>query len=489
MPYAPTPMTEEEEKKKQQGQGVSIAGQGASFDSNVPGQDKGTPKSSGQYANIQKYLGANQDQANQMGQGLASDVESKAQESIQLSDQFSKQAPKVEAYDPNEAIGKVGGLTDAEKALYKTQKQTGGYTGPDTFDKIQGYEQAQKATQDASQRVSQVSTEQGQQELLKQKYARPDYSAGQNKLDQALLQYSPAAKSGFENIKSKYSNLNDIFSGAQTNVASAIDQSQKQSLANKQAFSPAEKAAREALLNPIQKRAEQANIDNPAMVERYYQDLQDEKVNQDVMEKLGLTEGQNIYDLNLANYLNKDLSTSNMNNVANADERTKYAQLASLFEDQTMTQIDANGKAISPVGFNKAQFEKDQAAAAKQYQDIYNNAWLHSNGQYGNDFNQAARAWAGDYTSNWMTDSAAQLELVRDSIKNRRDELIPESTVYDGSSTAGKYTPAQTEWERDMSAKGIPQKSKAAYLASIQQALDGFYQRQNRDRKISKEQA
>lgn len=488
MPYA-APNLSDEEKEKQQGQGVNVSGQSASFSSNVPGQDAGTPKSSGQYANIQKYLGANQTQANEMGQGLAGDVEQRAKESQSLTEQYSKQAPKVDAYDPNQAIGKVGGLTDSEKALYKTQKSTGGYTGPESFDTAAGYQEAQKAAQDASQRVSQAGTEQGQQELLKQKYARPDYSAGQNKLDQALLQYSPDAKTGFENLKSKYSNLNDLFGNAQSNVGNAINDANKQALANKQAFSPAEKAAREGLLNPIQARAAQANIDNPAMVERYYQDLQDEKVNQDVMEKLGLSEGQNIYDLNLANYLNKDLSTSNMNNVASADERTKYAQLAGLFDDPTMNQIDANGKAISPVGFNKAQFEKDQAAAAKQYDDIYRNAWLHSAGQYGNGMNQAVRAWAGDKEANWMTDSAATLEKVRDKIANRSDRLLPSVSRMDGSSTNARVTPEQTEWERaGFGGERTGPKSKQAYLNEIQRALDGFYKRQNRDRKITKEQ-
>ena len=374
MPYAPPTLSEEEKKKKEEGQGVNVSGSSTSFDSNVPGQDIKAPKGSGQYANIQKYLGANQDQANQMGQNLASDIENKAKESQALTESFAKQAPKVEAYDPSQVIGKVGELTDAEKALYKEQKRTGGYTGPESFDKVANYEAAQKAAQEASQKVSQAGTEQGQQELLKQKYARPDYSAGQTKLDQALLQYSQPSKQGFENIKSKYSNLNDLFSGAQTSVASAVEQANKQALANKQAFNPAELAAREALLNPIQQRAAQANAENPALINKILSEAQGNVLSDQTMKLLGLSEGQGIYDVNLGNYLTQDRTQVGLDQAANQAERQKYAQLASLFEDPTMNQITQYGKEITPISANKEKLAQDIAARKAEYDNWVNRA-------------------------------------------------------------------------------------------------------------------
>lgn len=372
MPYAPPTLSEEEKKKKEQGQGVSVAGASNMFSSNIPGQDAGTHKSSGQYANIQKYLGANQDQANQMGQNLASDVENKAKESQALTESFAKQAPKVEAYNPSDVIGKVGELTDAEKALYKEQKKTGGYTGPENLDKVSGYSEAQKAAEKARQGISQIASEQGQQELLKQKYQRPDYSAGQTKLDQALLQYSQPAKQGFENIRQKYSDIGKLFDESQLSVGEAVNKASKQALANKQAFNPAEQAAREALLNPIQQRAAQANIDNPALISRIMNDAQDEILSDETLRILGLGEGQNIYNLNIGSYLNPNKTEIGLNQAANKLERQKYAQLASLFDDQTMTQIDQNGQEITPMSLDQSRFLADVAAKKAEYENAYN---------------------------------------------------------------------------------------------------------------------
>ena len=188
MPFAAPRIDDEEEKKQQeQGGGVNISGTSTSFDT-VPGQEAAggskSQKSSGQYTNIQSYLDANRPQSDAMGQKIANDVTGKAQSAESKIGQFGSQQFKADAYDPTDALNRAESLNEQEKAQYKNVKQTGGYTGPSTIDQAQGYQDTQKDSQKAIQDVNNTKTEQGRQALLKQTYARPQYSAGENKLDQ-----------------------------------------------------------------------------------------------------------------------------------------------------------------------------------------------------------------------------------------------------------------------------------------------------------------
>jgi len=279
MPYAPNYMMDEEQKKKAaEGGGVNISGVGGSdFSTGVPGQDAGAAskdkKSSGQYANIQSYLDANKDQADTMGSTIAGNVESKAKDATQKITDFQAKAPEVKAYDPNEAYKNLGSLTDEQKNTYRTQKTTGGYSGPDSVDKIEGYGDTQKAATEASSLVKNTGNEYGQQQLLKDTYKRPDYTAGQNKLDQVLLQNSAGSKAALQDVSNKYAGLDALFNDANTKVGGAVNAATTQALANKDAVSKAEKDQWDNLINPIQERATQQTAANKALIERANNDL------------------------------------------------------------------------------------------------------------------------------------------------------------------------------------------------------------------------
>lgn len=374
MPFAAPLIDENDPNKKNQQNGVNISGQSTSFATNVPGQDAGNSpkgKGSGQYANIQSYLDANKEQADQMGQKITSDVDAQASQAQTKVQDFEKSAPKVEAYDPNAAIQKATALNDQEKAQYKEQKKTGGYTGPATVDGVNGYQDVQKAASSAAQNVQNAGTETGQQQLLKQTYARPQYSAGENRLDQALLQNSAGSRANLENLSQKYAGLDKMFSDASTNVGNSINAANTQALANRNAFIPAEKAARDALINPIQARADQANATNKDYVSRIQADAADEILSEETLKALGLTEGTRLFDMNINDYITPDLTQVGLNNAATADERQKYAALASLFDDPTMGQITADGKEIKPISFSE-KFAKDQAAKQAWFDDYAN---------------------------------------------------------------------------------------------------------------------
>lgn len=365
MPYAAKPMLDDEQQKQNQTNGVNISGGGgANFATGVPGQESGgkDKRSSGQYANIQSYLDVNKDQGDQMGETISANVGNKAQDATNKINDLSSKAPTVQAYDPNEAINRATSLTAEEKNQYQQNRATGGYSGPSTVDKVDGYTEAQKAVTEASNLVKNAGSESGQQQLLKDTYKKPTYSQGQNKLDQTLLQNSSGSKQALENVTKKYAGLEDLFGSATENVGNAINSATKQAAANKQAFVPAEEAAKKALLDPIQARANQANANNGAYIDRILADTSDSVLSDETLAALGLTPGQRTYGLNLSSYITPDRTQVGLNNAANSEERAKYAALASLFDDPTMSQITADGKTINPASFNMDQYNKDLAA-------------------------------------------------------------------------------------------------------------------------------
>lgn len=379
MPYAIKPNLDEDEKnnQNQNGGGINISGgEGANFSTGIPGQESTSAKpqkSSGNYANIQSYLDANRDQADQMGQKIATNVETKAQDAQNKIQSLEAKAPEVKAYDPNEAYSKLGSLSDQEKTDYRNTRQTGGYTGPDSIDKIEGYNDTQKAATEAAGLVKSTSNEYGQQALLKDTYKRPDYSAGQNRLDQALLQGSQGSKQAMQNLSQKYSGLDQMFNSASSKVGDSVNKANQQAIANKNTIAQAEADQWKNLVDPIQARTELANQTNSELINRIQADAADEVLSQESLERLGLSEGQGIYDLNIGSYITPDHTQANLNNIANSSERSKYQLLNDLFQDPTRNQITSEGEELSPVKLNKDQFDKDLKAKQSEFENAYVN--------------------------------------------------------------------------------------------------------------------
>lgn len=407
MPFAAPMLDDENDPNKNKSGGVNISGQSTTVSTGVPGQEAAAPgqkqKSSGQYTNIQSYLDANKEQGDAMGGKIAGDVTNKAEDATSKIGAYESKAPSVAAYDPNEAIGRATTLSDAEKTQYKTNKATGGYSGPQNAEGIEGYQAANTAGTAAATAVKNAGTESGQRDLLKQTYARPDYSAGQNNLDQALVQGSAGSKAKLEGVGQKYSGLTDYLGSANQKVGNAVNSAVTQSYNNRQAFNPAETAARQNLINPIQQRADQANQNNGAYIDRITGDASDNVLSDETLKALGLSEGQKIYDMNLGNYITPDKSQVGLNNAANSDERGKYAALQSLFDDPTMNQITVDGKAINPVSFNKAQYDKDLAGKTAEINNLFKNTNFTGSGTHewnGDNLDYTASANVADYLAN-----------------------------------------------------------------------------------------
>jgi hypothetical protein len=373
MPYAaPSLMEEDELKKKEQNGGVNISGESTSFSTGVPGQEASGAKpktgSGAKFANIQSYLSANQQQGNQMGEKIAGDVSQNADQAIDKTNQFQAAAPKVDAYDPTDAYKNVTSLNDQQKSQYNTAKA--GYQGPQQLDQVAGYGDAQSATAKAAGQVQNAKTEEGQRALLKDTYKRPSYSAGENALDQTIMQNSAGSKQGFENLAQKYSGINSIFDTASQSVGNAVNQSKQTGLANQKAINEGEAQAMTGLIDPIKARAAQQTAQNASRIKAVGEDVTDDVLSADTLEMLGLNDGQKLWDMNLGSYLSPDHTEVGVNNAANADERARYAALTALINGQSGNEITADGKAINPVKFNRGQFDSDYAAKTAEMDRI-----------------------------------------------------------------------------------------------------------------------
>jgi hypothetical protein len=370
MPFAARLRDEDQNKN-----GVNISGgAGANFATGIPGQEGSKDrKSSGQYANIQQYLEANKGQAQQMGQTVTQNVDQSASDAQSKTQAFAAQAPKVEAYDPNSVYSKLGSLSDEEKSQYKQQKTTGGYSGPQSIDQVSGYAELQKAQMDAQNKLRNASTEAGQQELLRTIYDKGNYTGGQNKLDQVLLQNNADSRAGLENLTQKYSGLAGLFGDTAKNVGQSISSAVSQAAQNRQNVAAGEQQAWNSLINPIQTRADQMNRDNPAFINRITEDAADHVLNEETLAELGLSPGSHLWGLNLGSYLQPNMANVGLNEAASAEERAKYRDLADLSGDPTRTQITDNAQQIDPMGFNSQQFNQDLAQSQAFFENLARN--------------------------------------------------------------------------------------------------------------------
>lgn len=360
------PNLDPNKKQQEQQQGPSnVSGASTTFDNQPPGSQAGKPKTSGQFTNIQAYLNANKEQATQMGSQVAGRVEQGAQEAQTNIGKFANEKQTVNTVNPNQYLANPAA---ANKTEYQALRQTGGYSGPDAIDKTQNYQAAAQSAQKATDLVKASGTEDGRMNLLQETYKRPTYSRGQQKLDQVLMQNDAASKDRFADINQKYSNISSMFDNTANEVGNSINQAKQTAAQNKQALLAAETQARKDLIDPIQKRAQDAYANNTGLIDRVNADLSDDVLSEETLANLGLAEDQSLFDLSLGSYLTPDRTQVGLDNVATADERSRYTALAALLDDPTMSQITANGKSITPISFNKDQFTKDLGTKQTEYQ-------------------------------------------------------------------------------------------------------------------------
>lgn len=344
---------DEEELKKEQGAPQVISGQSAVINAPQAAQKPGAPASSGQFKNLQTYLDANKEQAQQMGQKVVGSAEQSAQEAQQQQSEFQAAKPQAVQHQSAESLAQsYYDNPNAKKEDYTALKSTGGYTGPKSYVEMADYQEAQAATKKASEQVGQLQSQTGFEQAVAQQYARPQYNQGAKRLDAALIRGEDTSKKAAEQAYQKWGNLQSLLDQSINPVQSQIEQNLQTAQANKELVPQAEQQFTENLYNTYAQRASEENKKNADTINFITEDLKDNKLSPQSLALLGMSTGQSTYGVDLGKYLTSDQTSLTAKDVMNPEERTKWQNLANLI-DSGDTRLSGTPLSVAPVGYNK----------------------------------------------------------------------------------------------------------------------------------------
>lgn len=220
------PLLGEEEDKKDE---AKITAQGEAVD--VPLADTGqqaqvggpAPTASGSFTNLNKYIEANKDQGAGLGSKVEQNVEKsanqglsslssaqqefgKAQEQAGVTPNINKEYVQSTIEKAQKSPAQVG-EEDIKNFTTTAQKaqalEKGTDTAPKSLSEVKSYQTAKGQLEGATEKAGLTKTESGREQLLKESFARPDYTKGQSSLDQLLTQNVDANRQRFNDLQNR----------------------------------------------------------------------------------------------------------------------------------------------------------------------------------------------------------------------------------------------------------------------------------------------
>lgn len=371
-------------------------------------QSPGAPdKGAGNFVGITKYLNANKPQAAKLGDQASGVINSSAQSAREgvnsLNQEASEKIKGVVGLDSNvtqKLQNNAEDLTaDERQGIKKTQTAT--YQGPQDETGLSGYQAANKATQTATQNIDNSGTESGRMQLISQINNKPR-TQGMNVFDNILLQ----AGGGRERLAQSASQNQDVkgaLDQSAQNIRAQIGRSDDPSTPDidessgamgqtDKARTDAYKSVQDALnawKTGFQPKVQEAQNNLVNQQNRITGDLGDNQLglDQETMDLLGLSEGQDIYGLNLADYLNNpSVADINAGNVATSQDYARYAALAELAGDTSgiLNPANASMAGTAPaLQADRAKLAADMQARNQAYQNAYTGNAAAIEGQLG----------------------------------------------------------------------------------------------------------
>lgn len=380
-------------EKKSLGQPQIFGGASTQAETAKPPQQA----SSGRFVNLQKYLSASGPQA---GQQIAQKIEQKGQEKTQQATKATTEAESVRQGIEQSKAKYADTGQPAVQGIQSVAQGTGNLNEDQSKqiqDLLQGgfikeAEELRKrfdpaATQalskvgQAQQFVQNVGTEAGRYNLLRDLYKRPQYSTGQQRLDQLLLQQQ--APGGLRSLEKTLS----------TSLTPAQEMAQKISGVTGEDFSKiiesgaaGQKAVSEELfkgLGGLEKTAQEralARSTEAQDLQNQYRKIIDESGDGDVYippelaEKLGLgTEGS----FDIFNALSQGpgllARTFQAKDVISEDELGRYNTLAEFLGDKYNKQFSEAGDPNAGL-IDRSHFDESLAKQQKQFEKMANEA-------------------------------------------------------------------------------------------------------------------
>lgn len=352
-----------------------ISGQGSTPAQGAAPTAAGPTTKADNFVGIKDYLDANKQQSSKLGDQVAGQVQNKVDTAGNqisgLDSGFKSLADQGQFAGINTAGDEAKGL--AQKAASAPVGQFGApdvqrfgqianaqYSGPKQLSDTALYGPAYQSLTDAQNYADLSKTEGGNQQLLKNVYNQPNYTAGENRLDSYLLNTEPN-QAKLSQARAGAAPLQTQFDAAGTNATNYAQQQQAQVDALRQQVQSALGQTQAQRNQAVQSELDQTQGGWNSEYDNLLNSLKNSnggtnlQLTEDQMKKLGITGGQRIYNMLDPNTGNGDPSkyltqqAFDPNKVISKDEQAQLAaldQLAGTYGGQAInkyTQGDLAG--------------------------------------------------------------------------------------------------------------------------------------------------
>lgn len=340
-----TTTEESQPKQTNTGDSGSITASTTPITPATPDQAK---RGSGQFTNLKNYIQANRN-FNAAGGGLAGKVAGNIEtqgRDVETQIGGAKEAftqQKTQALEPirqgaqltQQAVANPMQFAQNQQNVQAVQAaRDAEYKGPKSLADLQG-RQSQAAlqgqTQDFTTKVQQGQTEQGRFNLLRNMFARPTYSTGQQNLDNLLIQ---GQRDQIQRIADTGRTAAKVNQQLRQNIDQASQLGQQATQEARNIQQQTRGALNQRVLeerDAINTALEQAQRQQDRELYRLASGLQSGNIDKDIAEKYGIAPGQRMFNTNLTDLLNAGAIRRGMDPTAETVAREEnYDQLAAL---------------------------------------------------------------------------------------------------------------------------------------------------------------
>ncbi len=483
----------------QAGQAPSNPSQAPAVTSNqVSNANPNQQKGSG-FTNIQKVIGANQ--GNQLGQAVGSNIQqagNQAQDNLKNAQNQFQQQSQANQFNTEGNKQLVQNVLD-NPTQYNTQDQTnpnsqqgrqfqtlisGQYQGPQN---LANANQIQAQGGNLAQMGQALGSSGGRQALLQQMFGNPQYTSGQQTLDNLLLgqSQSPALQAAKRQALMGQGQINNAVQGAAAQGQQAVNEAQNFGQGVQGQFANTVTGQNKSL----QDAATKAQGDRDAQYQQTLQDLKTGNITQQEADQLGLSQGQNVYNLlnDPSKFVSESALQANASNIASPEDYAKIQALQNLggqyvqgnqdvnsafanYQDPTQAgKFAADKGIIGDQGGFKTALDKTQS----DYNSIYQPAY-----QKLQDAQSINRLASGQVTQDEIDSVvnnpqlAQQLQLATGGDKRVYNQVIGNMLLqqkYPAAAGGGVLPGANNAW-----ASGNLQSSQTGFNNAQQQLLDAY---------------
>lgn len=262
------------------------------------------------------------------------------------------------------------------------------YKGPQSYSDLSGaYQQASGATQKAENEAKAAQTEPGRFSLLNQFFGNPNYSQGQQSLDNLLIQGNPNTGQQVSQARQNADQSQVDFQNQQQQAQAYASQNMGNTQAARdyarnaigvdQSGNPTSAGLYQTTLNNAQTTAQNtANTDQQQAsdLSRAISSGNLSGLSPEELSMLGVSSGQSYFDVNPNQYLtiNPDINQNSVMDPTQASRITALSELAGLSNPFGGAKDVGSLYGTNPVNFNKEGFNQAIQQRQGQYQNAFN---------------------------------------------------------------------------------------------------------------------